>query len=137
MPSPPVPAAIDEFLREAHPAVMATLREDGSPHSAATWYDWENGELLLNVAETRRRLAWMKPGAHVALTVLDKEDWYRHVSLSGRIARLVEDEGLRDIDRLSLRYFGKPYATRDQRRLTGWMAVESWHAWDHGRLWAA
>ena len=38
-PAPPVPPEIEEFLRKPNPAVVATIRPDGSPHSVATWYD--------------------------------------------------------------------------------------------------
>ena len=39
MPLVPVPAEVDAFLRLPNPAVIATLRPDGSPHSVPTWYD--------------------------------------------------------------------------------------------------
>ena len=57
MPPPPVPPEIEAFLREPNPAVVATLRADGSPHSVATWYDWVDGLVLLNMDATRARLA--------------------------------------------------------------------------------
>ena len=56
MPPAPVPPEIEAFLREPNPAVVATLRADGSPHSVATWYDWVDGLILLNMDATRARL---------------------------------------------------------------------------------
>lgn len=41
MATPPVPTEIEAFLREANLAVIATLSEDGSPHTVATWYLWD------------------------------------------------------------------------------------------------
>ena len=43
MPRMPVPPEVSEFLARPNPAIVATLRPDGSPHTAATWYDWEDG----------------------------------------------------------------------------------------------
>ena len=43
------PPEIEAFLLEPNPAVVATLRADGSPHSVATWYDWVDGRILLNM----------------------------------------------------------------------------------------
>ncbi len=37
MPPVPVPADVDEFLRRPNPAVVGTLRPDGSPHTVVTW----------------------------------------------------------------------------------------------------
>jgi len=129
MPRVPVPPEIDAFLAQANPAVVATIRPDGSPHTAATWYDWENGRVLLNMEDTRRRLGHLRNDPRVALTVLSEESWYHHVSLLGRVVSIEEDADLSDIDRLSLRYTGKPYRKRDRKRFSAWMVPERWHAW--------
>ena len=47
---------VGEFLTRPNPAVIATLRPDGFPHTAATWYVWEDGRVLVNMDATRRRL---------------------------------------------------------------------------------
>lgn len=129
MPAPPVPPEVEEFLRRPNPAVVATLRPDGAPHSVATWYDWEAGRVLLNMDESRLRLRFMRRDPRVALTVLDDESWYRQVSLLGTVIRLDDDPDLADIDRLALRYTGKPFRRRDRRRVSAWVAVEAWHRW--------
>src|SRR5947208_14272417 len=101
MPRAPVPPEVDEFLRLPNPAVIATLRPDGSPHSVPTWYDWDDGRVLLNMEDTRRRLGYMARDPRVALTVLGsgEDGWYRHVSLLGRIVSIEDDPALEDIDR--------------------------------------
>ena len=135
MPRVPVPAAIDEFLARPNPAVVATLRPDGSPHSVPTWYDWEDGRALLNMDETRLRLRFLHRDPRAALTVLDDGSWYRHVSLIGRVVSIADDPGLADIDRLALRYTGRPFRTRDRRRVSAWLEPERWHGWDGGGPW--
>src|SRR5207248_683841 len=109
MPRPPVPPAIDEFLHRPNPAVIASLRPDGSPHTVATWYDWDDGRVLVNMAASRSRLDHLRRDPRVALTVLG-DDWYRHVSLIGRVASIERDPRLTDIDRLSRRYSGSPHS---------------------------
>jgi PPOX class probable F420-dependent enzyme len=130
MPRPPVPPEIDAFLARPNPAVVATVRADGSPHSVATWYDWEDGRVLLNMDESRARLRFMRSDPRVSLTVLDGDDWYRHVSLIGRVVFLEDDVGLVDIDRLAQRYYGRPHRTRDRRRVSAWVEIDRWYAWD-------
>jgi PPOX class probable F420-dependent enzyme len=135
MPGPPVPPDVDEFLSRPNPSVVATLRPDGSPHTAATWYDWEGGRVLLNMDESRLRLRFIRRDARIALTVLDEENWYRHVSLIGPVVSLEDDPELADIDRLAQRYTGKPYRTRDRKRVSAWMEPERWHGWSGGSAW--
>jgi PPOX class probable F420-dependent enzyme len=137
VPPLPLPPEIDEFLRRPNPAVVATLRPDGSPHTVATWYLWDGERVLLNMDESRLRLRFMRRDPRVALTALGEDEWYRHASLLGRVAELVEDEGLRDIDRLSLHYTGQPFGNRESRRVSAWLELESWHAWEGSHSWAS
>jgi PPOX class probable F420-dependent enzyme len=130
MPPAPVPPEIVAFLREPHPAVIATLRADGSPHTVATWYDWDDGLVLLNMAATRTRLGHIRRDPRVSLTVLDKDSWYSHVSLSGVVERIEDDPDLADIDRLALRYQGHPFRNRTAARVSAWMRPERWDRWD-------
>jgi len=129
VPRVPVPPEVDELLHRPNPAVIATLRPDGSPHSVPTWYDWEDGRVLLNMEDTRLRLGYMRRDPRVALTVLAEDGWYRHVSLLGRVVSIEDDDDLADIDRLALRYTGKPFRTRDRKRVSAWMDPERWHGW--------
>jgi PPOX class probable F420-dependent enzyme len=85
MPSPPLPTALSEFLSAPNPAVIATVRPDGSPHTAATWYLWEDGRVLVNMDEGRKRLEYLRRDPQVSLTVLGADAWYRHVTLLGRV----------------------------------------------------
>ena len=130
MPPPPVPPEIEEFLKQPNPAVVATVRPDGSPHSVATWYDWVDGRILLNMDASRSRLDHLRRDPRVSLTVLDKDDWYSHVSLFGVVERMVDDPELADIDRLALRYQGRPYRNRTSPRVSAWVRVERWHRWN-------
>ena len=135
MPGLPAPPEVDEFLSRPNPAVVATLRPDGSPHTAATWYDWEDGRVLLNMAETRLRLGFLRRDPRAALTVLDKGSWYRHVSLLGRVVSIEDDVDLADIDRLARRYTGRDYRSREQKRVSAWLEPDRWHGWAGGDAW--
>ena len=132
MPRPPLPPEVDELLRLPNPAVVATLRPDGSPHTVATWYLWDGERLLLNMDDSRARLGFLRRDPRVSVTVLDAESWYRQVTLLGRVAELVDDEELADIDRLSRHYGGEPFHRRESRRVSAWVEVDSWHLWPPG-----
>jgi PPOX class probable F420-dependent enzyme len=130
LPAVPIPTEVDEFLRGPHAAVVATLRPDGSPHTVPTWYDWDDGRVLLNMDEDRLRLRFLRRDPRVALTVLGgDEGWYRHVSLLGEVTEILDDVDLRDIDRLAVRYTGAPFRTRDRKRVSAWVQPERWHEW--------
>ncbi|MEU2183749.1 PPOX class F420-dependent oxidoreductase [Streptomyces thermolilacinus] len=130
MSKPPLPDEAVAMLRKPNPAVLATLRSDGRPVSTATWYLWEDdGRVLINMDEGRKRLAHIRRDPRVTLTVLDEKSWYTHVSLIGRVVEVRDDAGLADIDRLSRHYLGKDYKLRDRRRVSALIEVERWHGW--------
>ena len=129
MPPLPLPPEIDEFLRLPNPAVVASLRSDGSPHTVATWYLWDGERLLLNMDESRLRLRFMRRDPRVALTALGDGEWYRHASLLGEVAEIREDDGLADIDRLAVHYTGSPFRNRAARRFSALVEPNARHAW--------
>ena len=129
MSKPPLPDEVVTMLVRPNPAVVATLRADGQPVSTATWYLWDDGAVLLNMDEGRKRLEHIRRDPRITLTVLDGDSWYTHVSLIGRVTELREDDGLADIDRLARHYTGGQYPRRDRGRVSARMTVDSWHAW--------
>jgi len=115
MPLAPLPDEVVEFLKEPHAAVISTVRSDGAPYSAATWYDWDEGRILVNMDFERLRLSHMRRDPRVAVTVL------------GTVADIRDDDGLADIDRLSVRYRGTPYWNRERKRVSAFIQPERWH----------
>jgi PPOX class probable F420-dependent enzyme len=79
---------------------------------------------------SRARLGHLRRDPRVSLTVLDKDDWYTHVTLTGVVERFADDPDLADIDRLALRYQGNPFRNREAKRVSAWMRPERWYRWD-------
>jgi hypothetical protein len=49
VPALKLPPNIVELLRRPNPAVIACVRPDGFPMTVATWYDWDDGLVLVNI----------------------------------------------------------------------------------------
>jgi PPOX class probable F420-dependent enzyme len=110
--------------------VITAVRPDGQPVSVATWYLWEEGRVLVNMDEGRRRLDWMRSDPRVSLTVLDGEQWYTHVSLQGRVTEIRDDPDLATIDRIAQHYgVGSFGGSRTRGRVSAWIEIDHWHAW--------
>jgi PPOX class probable F420-dependent enzyme len=136
VPKPPLPDELREFLAKPNPAVIATVDGEGHPHTAATWYLAENGRVLVNMDETRKRLEYMRDEPHVSLTVTGRgDDWYKQVTLRGRAVEIEDDPDLEGVDKLSKHYTGDEYPRRDQGRVNAWIDVESYYGWDTGQPW--
>ena len=125
-----LPAPVVAFLKRPNPAVIACIRPDGFPMTVATWYEWQDGLVMVNMAHSRSRLGWMRLNPKVSLTVLAAQDWYLHVSLWGAVVKIADDADLADIDSLSNHYRGHPYANRAAKRVSAWIEPKGWHGWD-------
>ena len=129
MPTPPLPDQVRELLAQPNPAVIATLREDGTPVTVPTWYLLDGDRIHVNMDATRKRLEHLSHDPRVSLSALDESSWYTHVSIVGRVVEMSDDEGLEGIDRLSQHYRGRPYPDRESPRVNAWIEVDRWHGW--------
>jgi PPOX class probable F420-dependent enzyme len=135
MPRLPLPPEADALLRRANPAVIATVRADGSPHTAVTWYDWDGERILVNMAASRLRLGNIRRDPRVSVTVMDGPDWYRQLTLFGRVDELRDDDAFADINRLSLRYTRREFGNRSRPRVTALIAPDRWYGWEGSGHW--
>ena len=123
------PPDVRELLERPNPAVITSVRPDGQPVSVATWYLMDGERVFVNMDEGRKRLDYLRQDPRVSITVLDRDDWYTHVSIQGRVVEMSDDEGLAGIDRLSQHYRGTPYRNRRRGRVNAWVEVDRWHGW--------
>jgi PPOX class probable F420-dependent enzyme len=129
MPSAPLPPELLVFLASPRPAVVGTVRSDGTPVTTACWYGLEPDErVLLTMDRDSFRLRHLRANPHIALTVLGS-DWYNQLSLLGRAVEFREDKDLADIDRLSEHYLGEPYEDRAYDGMTVLVEVDRYHTW--------
>jgi PPOX class probable F420-dependent enzyme len=103
-----------QFLDEhAFPGAVTTLRDDGSPHSTIVWVDVEDGKVSFNTARGRAKEKHLRRDPRVSLLVVDPDDQYRWVAVSGRV-QVTEEGADAQIDKLAKKYLGKDtYPWRD------------------------
>ena len=108
-----------EFLANPYVGVVTTLRADGSPHATVVWVDNEGEDVIFNTARGRAKDRYLQSDPRVSLMVVDPQNAYRWVSVSGR-AELTEDGADATIDRLAKKYLGKdeyPWRSPDETRV--------------------
>jgi PPOX class probable F420-dependent enzyme len=92
-----------EFLANPFVATATTLREDGSPHNTIVWMDTEGDEVRFNTAEGRAKPKHLRNDPRVALTVVDPQNPFKWISVTGRAA-LTSEGADAHIDRLAKKY---------------------------------
>jgi PPOX class probable F420-dependent enzyme len=117
------------MLARANPAVITSVRDDGQPVSAATWYLLRADRILVNMDYGRKRLRHIQSDPRVSITVLDQSDWYTHLRIIGHVVETYDDIDFKDIDALSRHYTGEPYPRRDRSRVSALIEIDRLHGW--------
>jgi PPOX class probable F420-dependent enzyme len=73
------------FLEHHHSAVMATTREDGTPHLVKVVVGLVNGKLWSSGTQTRVRTRHLRRDPRAALLVLNNRDPYNWLGLECRV----------------------------------------------------
>jgi PPOX class probable F420-dependent enzyme len=101
-------------------ATVTTLREDGSPHNTIVWIDAEDGTVTFNTAVGRAKERHLRRDPRVAVTVVDPQNTYKWLSVSGR-AELTTDGADDQIDKLAKKYLGEdkyPWRSETEQRIS-------------------
>ena len=108
-----------EFLANPVVATATTLRSDGSPHNTVVWMDVEDDTVVFNTAEGRAKPKHLRRDPRVAITVVDPQNPFRWISVTGR-AELTHDDADAQIDRLAKKYLDKdvyPWHNPEEQRV--------------------
>ena len=101
-------------------ATATTLRDDGSPHNTIVWIDAENGTISFNTAVGRAKERHLRNDPRVAVTVVDPQNTYLWVSITGR-AELTTEGADEQIDKLAKKYLGQdtyPWRSAEEQRIS-------------------
>jgi PPOX class probable F420-dependent enzyme len=88
-------------------ANLATIMADGTPQVTPVWFDYDAGKIRVNTATGRVKARNLKPGAAVALAIMDPDNPYRYVQIRGRVTSAEENGADPHIDALAKKYLGK------------------------------
>ena len=129
---PPVlelPQSFKDRLKSKAYCHIATLMPDGSPHLTVTWVDTDDTYVIINTVGGFQKLLNMQRAPRVAFDVPNPENPADVVMCRGRVVEITEVGAREHIDKLSMKYFGRPYANNawgaaDQKRIIVKIAVE-------------
>ncbi|SRR6266550_4373733 len=108
----PLSSEIQALLDGPNFAHLATLLPDGSPQSVPVWVGRENDRVLICTGESSLKARNTKRDPRVSLSLVDFRDPYKEAQLRGRVVERRPDPDLKHMDRISLKYTGKPFPFR-------------------------
>ena len=116
-----MPLSADDIalLQEPQLAHLATVSPDGRPQVTPVWIDTDGEAVLFNTAKGRVKHRNIVKNPWVAVSVADRNDFYRTLWVRGR-AEVIEDGADAHIDKLAKKYLGAdsyPWRKPDETRV--------------------
>jgi PPOX class probable F420-dependent enzyme len=113
------------FMRDnPFPAVVTTIRPDGTPHLTPVWIDEDGGDVLFNTFVGRAKERYLRQNPNVSAIVRDPDDQFHWVAVGGR-ATLRTEGADEHINKLSLKYMGEEWEPQpEQTRIIARISVD-------------
>jgi PPOX class probable F420-dependent enzyme len=129
---------VEAFLVRPNVAVVATVGPDGQPHAVPTWYEYDDGQIVLHMGLRSRKYRNLRHNDRLSMCVDTKAAPYQAVIVYGRASLEVgtDDERSR---RMAIAYLGERVgnryadAVRGERLVIARVRPERIVSWDYGR----
>jgi PPOX class probable F420-dependent enzyme len=109
----------DLFQKKAF-AHLATVNADGTPQVTPVWIDFDGIHVRFNTAKGRVKDRNLRRAPKVALAIMDPDNPYRYLRISGRVVEVTEQGADQHIDTLAKKYIGQdryPFRQPDEVRV--------------------
>ena len=90
VPPLPLPDHVRNFLDDLRYATISTIDPDGTPRQAVIWYTVDGDEIVINSAVGRRWPSNLLRDPRMSLSVIDGNDGYRWVGMTGDVATITD-----------------------------------------------
>jgi PPOX class probable F420-dependent enzyme len=111
-----VPAELVDLLTGSTLGHVTVITPRGALLTHLMCVDYEDGRVLTSSRVGSAKGQALRADPRIAVSVVDRANPWRWVSVSGRVVEIRPDEGLAFIDKLSRRYTGRDYMMRTMDR---------------------
>ena len=111
---------ISKLFEDKNFAFVATLMKDGSPQITPTWVDIDKNIILINTAEGRLKQRNIKRDPRIAVSIVDRNNPYRMVTIRGKVIEQTTEGADEHIDKLAKKYLEVdkyPFRTPGEKRI--------------------
>ena len=112
-----IPDDLSYLLTTDVPAHLTAVAGDGSLVTHVVWVDFDGEHILTGSPAGSYKGRVFRRRPQVSISVVDPQDPWRRLSISGHVVDIRPDEGLALINKLSQRYTGTPYPRPDPREI--------------------
>ena len=111
-----VPAELVDLLTGSTLGHVTVITPAGALMTHVMWVDYEDGRVLTSSRVGSAKGKALRADPRVSISVVDRANPWRWVTVSGRVVESRPDTGLAFIDKMSRRYTGRDYVMREMER---------------------
>lgn len=111
-----IPAELLDLLTGSTLGHVTVITPRGGLLTHVMWVDFEEEHVLTSSRVGSAKGIALRTDPRIAVSVVDRANPWRWVSVSGRVVDIRPDTDLAFIDKLSRRYTGRDYMMRDMER---------------------
>lgn len=111
-----IPAELTDLLTGSTLGHVTVITPRGALVSHIMWVDYEGGRVLTSSRVGSAKGKALRADPRIAVSVVDRANPWRWVTVSGRVVEIRPDTDLAFIDKLSRRYTGRDYIMRTMER---------------------
>jgi len=106
---PVLPTEYHDLFEKATFAHVTTMLPNDTPHTTPVWvdYDPDDDRILVNTERGRRKAKNVQRDPTVSVSMLDPENPYRFLSVTGEVEEITTEGAREHIDELAHRYTGE------------------------------
>jgi PPOX class probable F420-dependent enzyme len=111
---------LEQLLKEASYAQIATLMPDGSPQLTHVWIDTDGRHVIVNTVATHQKVRNVRRDPRVAINVHEPSKPFRVANIRGRVVEITSNGADQHIDLLAKKYLGAnayPFRRPGQQRV--------------------
>ncbi|MBI4560953.1 MAG: PPOX class F420-dependent oxidoreductase [Candidatus Rokubacteria bacterium] len=115
-----IPEQYSDLFQKKAFAHLATVNADGTPQVTPVWIDFDGIHVRFNTAKGRVKDRNLRRVPKVALAIMDPDNPYRYLRISGRVVEVTEQGADQHIDTLAKKYIGQdryPFRQPDEVRV--------------------
>jgi PPOX class probable F420-dependent enzyme len=87
-------------------ANLAFVTPKGNPHVSPVWIDRDGDIILINAAEFRAKIRFLKVDQKVMLSIMEQRNPYNKVLIRGHVCEITKEGALDQNNAMSVKYLG-------------------------------
>jgi PPOX class probable F420-dependent enzyme len=111
-----IPAELTDLLTGSTLGHVTVITPSGALVSHIMWVDFEDGRVLTSSRVGSAKGKALRADPRISVSVVDRANPWRWVSVTGRVVEIRPDTDLAFIDKMSRRYTGRDYVMRSMER---------------------